>query len=100
MDITRWLYLNGIPFNVPTSPEFWAIHEKHYKNYTVLSRITINGNVTHDYRHFVIDCAEKLMLGIQQHHAEPFLHFMHDMVTLNDGNNYLGASVSFMVYFD
>ena len=28
VDITRWLYPNGIPFNVFTSPEFRAIHEK------------------------------------------------------------------------
>ena len=40
------------------------------------------------------------MRGIQQHHGEPFLHIMHDMVTLNDRNNYFGASVSFMVDFD
>ena len=26
VDITRWLYLNGIPFNISTSSEFWAIH--------------------------------------------------------------------------
>ena len=40
------------------------------------------------------------MCGIQQHHGEPFIHVMHDMVTLNDEKNYLGASVSFMVDFD
>ena len=30
MDITRWLYLNRITFNVSNYPEFWALHEKHY----------------------------------------------------------------------
>ena len=30
VDITRWFYLNGIPFNVLTSPGFRAIHEKNY----------------------------------------------------------------------
>ena len=40
------------------------------------------------------------MRGIQQHHGEPFIHVMHDMVTLNDGGNYLGEYVSFMVDFD
>ena len=99
VDITRWLYLNGIPFNVSTSSEFRAIHEKYYDNYTVLSRIIFNDNVAHDYRRFFIACAEKLTRGIYQHHGEPFLHVMHDMVTLNDGKNYLGASVSFMVDF-
>ena len=49
VDITRWLYLNGIPFNVLTSPEFRTIHEKNYDNYTVLSWITFNDNVDHDY---------------------------------------------------
>ena len=100
VEITRWLYLNGIPFNVSTSPEFRVIHEKHYNNCTFLSRITFNVNVAHDYRRFVIDCVEKLTRRIQQHHGEPFIHVMHDIVTLNDGNNYLGASVSFMVDFD
>ena len=42
VDINRWLYLNGIPFNVLTSSEFWAIHKRHYDNYTVLSQITSN----------------------------------------------------------
>ena len=50
VDIIRWLYLNGIPFNVSTYPEFWAIHDKNYYNYTVLTRITFNYNVTHDYQ--------------------------------------------------
>ena len=59
VDITRWLYLNGIPFNVLASPEFRVIHEKHYKNYTVLSWITLNDNVSHDYQRFFIACAEK-----------------------------------------
>ena len=94
--ITRWLYLNGIPFNVTTSPEFWAIYEKHYDNYTVLSLITFNNNVYHDYQCFVIECVDKLTHGIQQHHDEPFLHVMHNMVTLNDRNNYFGAPVSLM----
>ena len=40
------------------------------------------------------------MCGIHQHHGEPFLHVMHDMVTLNEGKNYLGASVLFMEDFD
>ena len=40
------------------------------------------------------------MRGIQQHHGEPFLRVMFDMVMLSDGNNYLGDSVSFMVDFD
>ena len=100
VDITGWLYLSGIPFNISTSPEFWAIHEKHCNNYTVLSRVTFNYNVAHDYWRLVISCAEKLTRGIQQHHGEPFIHVMHDMVTLNDGNNYLGASMLFMVDFD
>ena len=100
VDITRWLYLDGIPFNVLTSPEFQSIHEKHYENYTVLSQITSDNNVAHDYRRFVIACVEKLTRGIQRHHGEPFLHVMHDMVTLNYGNNYLGESASFMVSFD
>ena len=93
VDITRWLYLNEIRFNISTSPEFRAINENHYDNYTFLSRIIFNGNVAHDYRRLVISCAEKLTRGIQQHHGEPFIHVMHDMVTLNDCNNYLGASV-------
>ena len=93
VDITRWLYLNGIPFNLLTSPEFRAIHEKHYDNYTDLSWITFNDNIAHCYRRFVIACAEKLTRGIQQHHSEPFIHVMPDMVTLNDGNNDLGEYV-------
>ena len=56
--ITRWLYLNGILFNVLNSHEIWAIHKKHYNNYIDLSRITFNNNVAHDYRRFVIACAE------------------------------------------
>ena len=71
-----------------------------YDNYTFLSQNTFNDNVTHDYQRLVIYCAGKLTRGIQQHHGEKFLHVMHDMVTLNDVNNYLGASVSFMVDFD
>ena len=63
VDITRWLYLNGVPFNVSTSSEFRAIHENHYENYTVLSRITFNDNVAHEYRRFVIACAERLTRG-------------------------------------
>ena len=98
--ITRWLYLNRIPFNVSTSSEFRSINKNHHDNYTVLSRITFIDNVTHDYLCFFIACAEKLKRRIQQHHGEPFLHVMHAMVTLNDRNNYLGASVSFMVDFD
>ena len=90
VDITRWLYLNGIPFNVLPFPGFWAIHEKHCDNYTVPSGITFNDNVTLDYRCFVIACTEKLTSGIEKHHGEPFIHVMHDMVTLK---NYLGASV-------
>ena len=85
MDITRWLYLNGIPFNASTSSEFLAIHENYYDNYTVLSRITFNENVAHDYRRFVIACTETLTRGIHQHHGENVLHVMHNMVTLNDG---------------
>ena len=99
VEITIWLYLNGILFNVSTSPEFWAIHEKHYDNYTILSWIYFNDNVAHDYRRFVIACAEKLTRRIQQHHGEWFLYVMHAMVKLNNGNNYLGASMSFMVDF-
>ena len=30
VDINRWLYLNGIPFNVLTSSQFWAIHKKQW----------------------------------------------------------------------
>ena len=60
VDITRWLYMDGIPFNVLTSPEFRSIHEKHYDNYTVLSRITFSYNVSHYYQCFVIACAEKI----------------------------------------
>ena len=45
VDITRWLYLNGIPFNVSTSSEFRAIHKKYYDNYNVISRISFNDNV-------------------------------------------------------
>ena len=75
------------------SSEFWAIHDKYYYNYTFLSRITFNNNVAHDYRRFSIACAVKLTRGIQQHHYEPFLRVIHNMVTLNDGKNYLGASV-------
>ena len=86
-DITRWLYLNRIPFNVSTSSEFRATHEKYYDNCTVLSWITFNEDVAHDYRRFVIACAEKLMVGIHQHCGEPFLIVMHDMVTLNKGHN-------------
>ena len=100
VDITRWLYLNGIPFNVLTSSEFWAIHDKYYDNYTILSRITFNDNVSHDYRRFFIAFAEKLTRGIHQYHSEPFLHVMHDMVTLNDRKNCFGESVSFVVDFD
>ena len=100
VDINRLMYLNGIPFNVSTSFEVWAIHDKHYDNYTILSRIKFNKNVAHDYWRFVIACVEKLTRGIQQNHGEPFVHVMHDMVTLNDGNNYLGVSVSLMVDFD
>ena len=100
VDIARWLYLNGIPFNVSTSSEFCAIHENYYDNYNVISRISFNDNVAHDYRSFFIACSEKLTRGIYQHHGEPFLHAMHDMVTLNNGNNYLGAFVSLMVDFD
>ena len=100
MDIPRWLYLNGIPFNVLTSSEFWAIHEKHYENYTVLSRIKFNNNTPHDIRRFIIACGEKLTHGIQQQHGGIFTHVMHGTVTLNYGNNYLGASVSFMSDFD
>ena len=100
MDINRWLYLNGIPFNVSNSSEFRDIHEKHYNNYTVLSWITFNNNVYHDYLSFVIACAVKLTRGIQQHHGEPFLHVMHDMVTLNNGKYYLGVYVSLMVDSD
>ena len=99
MDITRWLYLNGIPFNVSTSSEFWAIQKKYYEKYTVLSRITFHDNVAHDYRRFVISCAETLMCGIHKHQGEPFLHVMYDMVKLNNGKNYFGASVSFIVDF-
>ena len=29
VDVTRWLYLNGVPFNILTYSEFRAIHEKH-----------------------------------------------------------------------
>ena len=100
MGITRWLYLNGIQFNASTSSEFLAIHEKYYDNYTFLSQIAFNDNVAHDYQRFIISCAEKITRGIHQHHAEIFLHVMHDMVALNDGNNYLGVSVSFMVDFE
>ena len=99
-NISRWLYLNGIPFNVSTFPGFWALHEKHYNNYTVLIRITFNENVANDYWRIFITCAEKLTRRIQQHHSEPFIHVMHDMVTFNNRKYYLGASVSFMVYFD
>ena len=64
VDITRWLYLNGIWFNVSTSPEFWAIHDNHYDNYTDLSWDTFDNNVAHDYLNFVIVCTEKLTCGI------------------------------------
>ena len=86
VDISRWLYLNGITFNVLTSPEFWSIHYKHCDNYTALSWIKFSENVAHEYRRFVIACAKKLTRGIQQHHGELFLYVMHDMVTLNNRN--------------
>ena len=57
VDITRWRYLNGIPFNVSTSTEFWSIQQKHYNNYAVLSWIKFNDNIAHDYRRFVNTCA-------------------------------------------
>ena len=47
--ITLWLNLNGVPLNVSTYSEFWAIHGKYYENYTVLSEIIFNDNVAHDY---------------------------------------------------
>ena len=56
--ITIRLYLNGILLNVSTSPEFWAIHKKHYDNYIALSQIKFNDNVAHDYQRFFIACAE------------------------------------------
>ena len=100
VDITRRLYLNGITFNILNSYEFQGIHRKHYDNYTILSWITFNNNIFHDYWRFFIACAEKLTRRIQQHHGEPFIHVMHDMVNLNYGENYLGASVPFMVDFE
>ena len=100
VNITIWLYLNGIPLDVLTSPECWDIHEKHYNNYAFLIRITSNNNVAHDYQQFFIACEGKLMCGIQQHLGEAFLRVMYDIVTLNGGENYLEASVSFMVDFD
>ena len=42
VEITIWLYLNGILFNVSTSPEFWDIHENNDDNYTIPSRIKFN----------------------------------------------------------
>ena len=68
VDITRWLYLIGIPFNVSTSSEIRDIYEKHYDNYTVLIRIIFSDNVPYDYQRFVIDYAEKLKRGIQKNH--------------------------------
>ena len=67
MNIARWLYLNGIPFNVLTFTEFRDIYKKHYDNYTDLSQITFNDNVARDYRLFSIACALKLTRGIQKH---------------------------------
>ena len=49
VEITRWLYLNDVTFNVSTYPEFWAIHDNHYENYTDLSQITFNNKSAHDY---------------------------------------------------
>ena len=63
--ITRLLYLNGIPFNVSNSSEFWYIHKKHYNNNTVLSRDTLYDKVAQYYQHFFIVCAVKLTCGIQ-----------------------------------
>ena len=100
VNITRWLYLNGILWNVSTSPELQDIQEKHYNNYNELSRDTFNDNVAQGYWHFVISCAEKLMREIQQHHGVTFIHVMHGMVKLNYWKIPLGVSVSFMVDFD
>ena len=55
--ITIWLYLNGIPFDVSNSPEFWATHENRYNSYTSLSRDTFYNNVAHYYWRFAIVCA-------------------------------------------
>ena len=49
VDITRWFYLDGIPFNISTSHAFWAIHKKHYDNYTALSRDKFNNKFAHYY---------------------------------------------------
>ena len=100
VDIARWLYLNGITFNVSNSTTYRAIHKKHYDKYTVIGPIKFNNNIAHGYQWFIIACAEKLMRRIQQQHGETFIHVIHDTVMLNDGDNYLGASVSFMVDFD
>ena len=50
VEITRWLYLNWIPFNVSTSPKFWAIHKNHYDKYTVIGPIKFNNNIAHGYQ--------------------------------------------------
>ena len=52
LEISRWLYLNGIPFYVSTYTAFWAIHDNHYNNYTALSWYAFNNNVAHDYQLF------------------------------------------------
>ena len=64
VDITRWLYLNEIPFNVLTSPEFFAVYKKRYNKYTSLIKITFNNNTSHDHQRFAIDCAETLTHSI------------------------------------
>ena len=99
-DIFRWLISSGTPFAKTLSPSFRRIFLTPFKGYTGLSRATFNSLLDGEYTSFAKSVGDKLRECESHYLGMRFVDVHHDMFQGPDGNNYLGASCSFIHNFE
>ena len=90
-----WLVGYGTPFGKTLSPAFRRIF-KQISGYPGLSRHTFNTMLGEDYTAFTICVGTKLLEYEDCYLGMRFFNFHHEMFNGTGGNNYLGASCSFI----
>jgi hypothetical protein len=98
-DVYRWLVASGTPFLKTQAPSFRRIFGTQLSGaakFVGLSRQTFNSMLDDDYTSFTHCVGTKLRECEDRYFGMRFVDVHHDMFQGPDGNNYLGASCSFI----
>ena len=98
-DVYRWIVASGTPFSKTQAPSFRRIFETKLSGvgaYSGLSRQTFNSMLDDDNTSFTHYVGTKLRDCEERYLGMRFVDVHHDMFQGPDGNNYLGASCSFI----